>query len=82
MAAMELPSSEAGEEEEKEEEEEAALSSVQKTVEIPQLHCRRLLLHCGGRFSWSRLFSRPLSIHSCCTFQVVDAPVVLLVMPP
>ena len=35
------------------------------------LHCRRPLLSCRrGRFSWSRLFSRPLSIHSCCTFQV------------
>ena len=38
------------------------------------LSCRR------GRSSWSRLFSRPQSFPSCCTFQVVDAPVVLVVL--
>ena len=47
--------------------------SPSKVVDTPFLSFRR------GRSSWSRLFSRPLSFHSCCTFQVVDAPVVLVV---
>ena len=56
----------------------------QKTVDSPQLQSiagRRHFLSCRKRrSSWSRLFSRPQSFLSCCTFQVVDAPVVLVVL--
>ena len=44
------------------------------TSSSTSLSCRK------RRSSWSRLFSRPQSFLSCCTFQVLDAPVVLVVL--
>ena len=58
-------------------------SMVQKTAapQLPSIYDRRHSLSFSRRrSSWSRLFSRPQSFLSCCTFQVVDAPVVLVVL--
>ena len=44
------------------------------TSSSTSLSCRKC------RFSWSRLFSRLQSFHSCSTFQVLDVPVVLDVL--
>ena len=43
-------------------------SCSSSTSSSTSLSCRK------RRPSWSRLFSRPQSFHSCCTFQVIDVP--------
>ena len=49
-------------------------SCSSSTSSSTSLSCRK------RRSSWSRLFSRLQSFHSCSTFQVLDAPVVLVVL--
>ena len=49
-------------------------SCSSSTSSSTSLSCRK------RRFSWSRLFSRLQSFHSCSTFQVLDVPVVLVVL--
>ena len=49
-------------------------SCSSSTSSSTSLSCRK------RRSSWSRLFSRLQSFHSCSTFQVLDVPVVLVVL--